>query len=112
MTSLLRGLLGRKNRPPLPGALAEHAGVRRRIDFNRPLEEVDFVVFDTKRIWPYLEGGPELILEQDPLRRLTADGELTAFRHEGFWLPMDTYREFKLLDDLWRSGNAPWKAWS
>ncbi len=70
-----------------------------------------FFVFDAKRIWPYLEGGPELILEQEPLRRLTADGELSAFRHDGFWLPMDTYREYKMLNDLWASGDAPWKAW-
>jgi glucose-1-phosphate cytidylyltransferase len=70
-----------------------------------------FFVFDAERIWPYLDGGPDLILEQAPLRRLTADGELSAFRHDGFWLPMDTYREWKLLDDLWGAGNAPWKVW-
>ena len=70
-----------------------------------------FFVLDAKRIWSYLDGGPELILEQAPLRRLTADGELTAFRHDGFWLPMDTYRELKLLDDLWHEGRAPWKVW-
>jgi len=70
-----------------------------------------FFVFDARRIWSYLDGGPDLILEQAPLRRLTADGELTAFRHDGFWLPMDTYRELKLLDDLWSAGSAPWKVW-
>ncbi|MGA1490195.1 MAG: glucose-1-phosphate cytidylyltransferase [Planctomycetota bacterium] len=70
-----------------------------------------FFVFDAKRIWPYLEGSSGLILEQEPLRRLTADGELSAFPHEGFWLPMDTYREYKHLNDLWEAGTAPWKSW-
>ena len=47
-------------------------------------------------------------LEEDGLLRLAADGQLTAFRHEGFWQPMDTYREYKILEDLWQSGSAPW----
>ena len=53
------------------------------------------------------EGG----LEEEGLTRLAADGQLSAYRHEGFWQPMDTYREFKVLEELWDSGAAPWKTW-
>ena len=49
--------------------------------------------------------------EQDPLRNLAKDGELMAFRHEGFWAPMDTLREKHRLQELWDSGKAPWKVW-
>lgn len=71
-----------------------------------------FFVFDAKRIWPYLAGGAELVLEQEPLRRLAHDGELVAFEHEGFWQPMDTLREFTLLNQLWAEGRPPWKLWA
>ena len=46
------------------------------------------------------------------LERLTADGELMAYRHNGFWQPMDTLREKKLLEEMWASGAAPWKVWT
>jgi glucose-1-phosphate cytidylyltransferase len=46
-----------------------------------------------------------------PLRKLASDGELCAFEHRGFWQPMDTLRDRKLLEDLWASGKAPWKVW-
>jgi len=58
-----------------------------------------------------LIAGPETIWEQDPLERLAADGDLVAFRHEGFWQPMDTLRDKLHLEDLWATGNAPWKLW-
>lgn len=48
--------------------------------------------------------------ERDPLERLAADGELMAYRHEGFWQPMDTLRDKIHLEELWREG-APWKCW-
>jgi glucose-1-phosphate cytidylyltransferase len=48
------------------------------------------------------------MFELDPLPRLAREGELRAFRHEGFWQPMDTYREYELLNELWASGEAPW----
>jgi glucose-1-phosphate cytidylyltransferase len=50
-------------------------------------------------------------LEQEPLERLAADGQLMAYKHEGFWQPMDTVRERQLLETLWASGGAPWKVW-
>lgn len=70
-----------------------------------------FFVFDARRIWPYLEGGPDLVLEQHPLRQLAADGELVAYEHTGFWQPMDTSREYTMLNDMWAAGRAPWKVW-
>lgn len=68
-----------------------------------------FFVFEPE-VLTYL-CSDEDILEQAPLEALAADGQLMAFRHEGFWQPMDTYREAKLLNDLWAIG-APWKVWS
>jgi glucose-1-phosphate cytidylyltransferase len=51
------------------------------------------------------------VLEQEPLRRLAAAGELHAYRHEGFWDCMDTYKDAVTLNDLWASGEAPWAVW-
>ena len=50
------------------------------------------------------------VLEREPLERLAADGELAAFRHEGFWACMDTYKDAVALNDLWAAGDAPWAA--
>ena len=51
------------------------------------------------------------VLEREPLEHVAADGQLMAFRHDGFWQPMDTLREKELLESLWASGQAPWKVW-
>lgn len=56
-------------------------------------------------------AGDETSFEQEPLQGLAAGGELTAYRHTGFWQPMDTLREKHLLESLWQSGSAPWKRW-
>ncbi|MDQ6835162.1 MAG: sugar phosphate nucleotidyltransferase [Actinomycetota bacterium] len=56
--------------------------------------------------------GPESVLEREPLAHLAASGGLRAFRHEGFWDCMDTYKDAVTLGDLWASGKAPWKLWS
>lgn len=58
-----------------------------------------------------LVSGPETLWEQEPLERLAASGELMAYRHQGFWQPMDTLRDKQFLEDLWQKGNAPWKCW-
>lgn len=50
--------------------------------------------------------------EREPLERLAADGQLMAYRHYGFWQCMDTVRDKARLDELWESGEAPWKIWS
>jgi glucose-1-phosphate cytidylyltransferase len=57
----------------------------------------------------YLE--PHSVLERDPLERLAAEGELRAHRHEDFWECMDTYKDAVALNDLWESGQAPWRMW-
>lgn len=55
--------------------------------------------------------GDSTIWEQHPLRSLAEDGQLSAFRHDGFWQPMDTLREKNELETMWQSGNAAWKIW-
>lgn len=57
----------------------------------------------------YIDGD-HTVWERDPLERLAADGQLAAFRHRGFWQPMDTLRDKHLLEDLWARGEAPWAA--
>ncbi len=59
----------------------------------------------------YLSDDPGLVLEQEPLRRCAQDGQLMIYRHDGFWQPMDTFREYELLNRLWTAGEAPWKTW-
>jgi glucose-1-phosphate cytidylyltransferase len=53
----------------------------------------------------------QTVWELDPLKALAASGQLSVYKHEGFWQAMDTLREKNLLEDLWRSGKAPWKSW-
>jgi len=67
-----------------------------------------YFVFEPEVI-DYLD--PECVLEQAPLQRLAADGQLMAYKHEGFFQPMDTLRESNLLNELWSSGQAPWHVW-
>jgi glucose-1-phosphate cytidylyltransferase len=69
-----------------------------------------FFVFH-RSVFDYLDGGDECILERKPLERLAADNQLMAYRHEGFFYAMDTYREYQYLNELWNSGEAPWKVW-
>lgn len=52
------------------------------------------------------------VLEEEPMERLASDGLLAAYRHPGFWQPMDTLRDKQLLEHLWDTGRAPWKIWS
>ena len=58
----------------------------------------------------YLEG--DSVLEREPLQRLAGEGQLHAFRHQGFWDCMDTYKDAVVLNDLWASGRAPWRAFA
>lgn len=70
-----------------------------------------FFVFEPAFVEKYLGDQEDLVLEAEPLQRLANDGELMVWPHEGFWQPMDTYREWKLLEDQWQTGRAPWKIW-
>ena len=67
-----------------------------------------FFVFEPE-IFNYLKE--DSILENEPLARLVIDGQLAAFKHTGFWQPMDTFRETQILNELWVNKNAPWKVW-
>jgi glucose-1-phosphate cytidylyltransferase len=68
-----------------------------------------FMVFD-RRAFDYLDGDG-CVLEREPLERLAAEGQLMAYRHNGFFFAMDTYREYLYLNELWDGGQAPWKVW-
>ena len=101
-----------------PGRFGEmriDPGHGRVTEFNEKTQTTEgfinggFFVLDGRRIWDYLGSDPQAILEQEPLRHLTRDDQLVAFPHTGFWQPMDTFREYTLLNELWASGKAPWK---
>ncbi len=62
------------------------------------------------QVFDYIDGD-EIVWEREPLERLAADGQLMAYRHDGFWQCMDTLREKHLLNELWESKKAPWKIW-
>jgi glucose-1-phosphate cytidylyltransferase len=68
-----------------------------------------FFVVD-RRVENYL-GDDSCVLEREPLERLAAEGNLKAYKHQGFWQCMDTYREQQMLEAMWQSGDAPWKIW-
>jgi glucose-1-phosphate cytidylyltransferase len=55
--------------------------------------------------------GDDTVWERGPMERLAETGQLAAYRHQGFWQPMDTLRDRQTLEALWASGNAPWKKW-
>lgn len=55
--------------------------------------------------------APDSVLEEQPLAELARDAQLSAYRHTGFWQPMDTYRENRMLNDMWADGTAPWQVW-
>ena len=55
--------------------------------------------------------GDETLLEREPVQRLAEDGQLIGYRHYGFWSCMDTLKEKNYLEELWRSGKAPWVVW-
>jgi glucose-1-phosphate cytidylyltransferase len=110
------------------GRIATLTAVRPPARFGHlELEDDTVAVFDEKpqAAEGWINGGffvlePEvfdyidddMIFEQTPLRRLAEDGQLMAYRHGGFWQCMDTLRDKRLLEQLWRSGRAPWKTWN
>ncbi len=70
---------------------------------------IGYFVFQPQ-IFDYLDLNS--VLEEEPLRSLADNGQLGAYKHTGFWQPMDTYRESQLLNNMWDSGKAPWKIWN
>jgi glucose-1-phosphate cytidylyltransferase len=63
------------------------------------------------KIFNYLTEGDQTVWERKPLEDMAKDGELFAYKHYGFWKPMDMLRDKLQLEDLWTKGNAPWKLW-
>ena len=62
-------------------------------------------------VFSYLNDDESLVFEQQPLEKLALDGQLNAYKHTGFWQPMDTMRDKNVLNELWKKQNAPWKKW-
>ena len=69
-----------------------------------------FFVFN-REIFNYLNSSESLVLEQEPMKQLVEDEQLMVFEHNGFWQPMDTYREYVLLNNLYSENKAEWKIW-
>ena len=69
-----------------------------------------FFVFEPE-VFDYLQDGDVTILERSPLETLSKEQKLTAFKHNGFWFPMDTLRDKRYLENLWNTKKAPWKIW-
>lgn len=63
------------------------------------------------KVFDYIPDGDHITLEQEPLKNLAEDGQLTSFKHGGFWYAMDTQRDKIHLDNLWQQQKAPWKIW-
>lgn len=64
-----------------------------------------------RRLFDYLDGD-DTVLEREPLERLVREGQLMTYKHNGSFFAMDTYREYKALNDLWAGGKVPWKVWA
>ena len=64
----------------------------------------------SREVLSYIDGD-DTLFEREPLERLAKDGELSAYRHDGFWHPMDTLRDRTALEQRWASGDAPWRRW-
>ena len=109
-------------------SLATMTVVRPRLQFGvAELDDDDRVrgFREKPRVENWINGGffcfePEVldylaedsVLEREPLERLAADGQLEAYRHEGFWDCMDTYKDAVMLNDLWQAGDPPWRVWA
>ncbi|MEK6730714.1 MAG: glucose-1-phosphate cytidylyltransferase [Pseudomonadota bacterium] len=64
-----------------------------------------------REIFDYLSDDESLVFEQEPIKKLVADRQMMLYEHGGFWQPMDTYREYSLLNGLYDAGKAPWVIW-
>ena len=93
-----------------------HRGVDRVVAFSEKPQVTDtyinggFFVFE-RAFLDRVEDDDDCVLERAPLESLARDGELVAYRHDGFWQCMDTYRDWRQLDAAWRQGDAPWRVW-
>jgi glucose-1-phosphate cytidylyltransferase len=101
-------------RPALPFGVTELDGNGRVTGFQEKPRSAQWVNGGFFCFQPGVLGRlrEDSVLEREPLESLAAEGELRAYRHEGFWDCMDTYKDAVLLNDLWKSGEAPWKTWA
>jgi glucose-1-phosphate cytidylyltransferase len=63
------------------------------------------------KVFDYITEGDGTVFEQTPLKNLAKDGEIFTYKHNGFWMPMDTLRDKMKLNEMWESKKAPWKVW-
>jgi glucose-1-phosphate cytidylyltransferase len=70
-----------------------------------------YFMFNRSFLDDYLDDAEDLFLEAAPLQNLARDNQLTVNRHEGFWAAMDTYKDYQALNEMWATGEAPWKLW-
>jgi glucose-1-phosphate cytidylyltransferase len=63
-------------------------------------------------VFNYITEGDSTVFEQNPLQNLAKDGEIYTYKHEGFWMPMDTLRDKQTLSKMWETQKAPWKIWN
>jgi glucose-1-phosphate cytidylyltransferase len=63
------------------------------------------------KVFEYLNEGDTTVFERSPLENMAKDGELFSYKHYGFWKPMDTLRDNKVLNEMWENGKADWKIW-
>jgi len=87
----------------------EVTAFREKREVDGSLINGGFMVFNTS-VFDYLKDDTT-VLEQEPMERLAEDGQLMAFRHDGFWQCVDTQRDKQKLEELWNSGKAPWRLW-
>jgi glucose-1-phosphate cytidylyltransferase len=80
-------------------------------DDGAPSISGGYFVFD-RRFFEYVSEDENCILEKEPLAKLAEDGQLKVFSHPGFWMSMDTYRDYKYLNNLWETNQASWKVWN
>ena len=66
---------------------------------------------ENKKFFDYVEDDDSCVLETKPLATLAKQGQLSMYRHDGFWHCMDTYRDYMDLNAIWDSGKVPWKVW-
>lgn len=85
-------------------------GFREKSDLDGSMINAGFMVCEPE-VFDYIEGD-KTVFEKEPLENLSADEQLMAYKHVGFWQCMDTLREKEKLESLWESGEAPWKVWN
>lgn len=85
------------------------SSMREKADMDGSMINGGYMVLNTD-VFNYIEGDAT-VFEKEPLQTLSREGQLMAFRHDGFWQCMDTQRDKEYLEKLWHSGNVPWKVW-